>query len=77
MNCNLIAENKMIKNKITEIEDEIFELKSNVQDKKMKEEKGYSFEEKEIKVMNRNLKERLEFLRKREMELMALITKRK
>ncbi len=37
MNCNLIAENKMIKNKITEIEDEIFELKSNVQDKKMKE----------------------------------------
>jgi hypothetical protein len=33
----------------------------------MKEEKGYSYEEKEIKVMNRNLKERLEFLRKREM----------
>lgn len=43
----------------------------------MKEEKGYSHEEKEVKVLNRNLKERMEFLRKREMELVTLINKRK
>lgn len=29
VNCNLMAENKMIRNKISQIEDEIFEMKSN------------------------------------------------
>jgi hypothetical protein len=36
-----------------------------------------TYEEKETKLLNRNLKERLEFLRKREMELLALISKKK
>ena len=29
INCNLMAENKMIKNKISQIQDEIFEIKSS------------------------------------------------
>jgi hypothetical protein len=36
-----------------------------------------NYQEKEVKVLNRNLKDRLEFLKKREIELMALIAKRK
>lgn len=40
-------------------------MRANVEQKKHKEEKGYTYEEKETKLTNRNLKERLEFLRKR------------
>ena len=63
VNCNLMAENKMIKNKIGEIQDEIFEMKS------MKSisnsSPAQSYQDKEVKVLNKNLKDRLEFLRKR------------
>lgn len=58
INCNLIAENKMIKNKISEIEDEIFEIQSNknIQGSRLPNE---NYQDKEVKVLNKNLKDRL------------------
>ncbi len=37
MNSNLVAENKMIKNKLTQIEDEIFELREQNMKKNIKQ----------------------------------------
>ena len=36
-----------------------------------------NYQDKEVKVLNKNLKDRLEFLRKREMELLTLVSKKK
>lgn len=36
-----------------------------------------TYQDKEVKVLNKNLKDRLEFLKKRELELMGLINKKK
>lgn len=74
INCNLLAENKMIKAKIAQIEDEIFDMRSG---QLASTTSNDNYQDKEVKVLNRNLKDRLEFLKKREMELMALIAKRK
>jgi hypothetical protein len=46
MNCNLVAENKMIKSKIGDIEDEVMELRENVSEKKIKESMNLTYEEK-------------------------------
>lgn len=37
MNSNLVAENKMIKNKLSQIEDEIFELREQNMKKNIKQ----------------------------------------
>ena len=63
MNSNLTGENKMLRDRITELEDEIYEMKENNMKKGVKN--MMSYEEKEIKVNNRNLRERLEFLQRR------------
>lgn len=64
MNSNLVAQNKMIKDKISEIQDDIFEMKENSMRKGLKN--SLTYEEKEIKVTNKNLRDRLQFLKKRE-----------
>ena len=56
MNSNLVAENKMIKDKISEVEDDIFEMKENSMKKGLKN--SLTYEEKEIKVTNKNLRDR-------------------
>lgn len=73
INCNLLAENKLIRNKINQLEDEIFEMKSFPNNTPAPQ----NYQEKEVKVLNKNLKDRLEFLRKREMELLSLVSRKK
>jgi hypothetical protein len=65
----------MIKAKIADIEDQIFEIKSmkHVTTSSPSE----TYQDKEVKVLNKNLKDRLEFLKKRELELMGLLSKKK
>ena len=75
MNCNLMAENKMIRGKIADIEDEVFEMKSMGHISASSQ--GDSYQDKEVRVLNKNLKDRLEFLRKRELELMGMLSKKK
>lgn len=65
MNSNLVAENKMIKDKISELQDEIFDLKETNMKKNIKQSMAMSMEEKEMRVTNKNLKDRFEFLKNR------------
>ena len=74
INCNLLAENKMIKNKIADIEDEIFEIKSS---RNIHPSPSENYQDKETRVLNKNLKDRLEFLKKRELELMGMLGKKR
>lgn len=77
MNINLAAENKSLKAQMADIEDQIYELQEATLKKELKSAMAMSSEEKEIRVMNRNLKDRIEFLRSRELELMSLLSKKK
>lgn len=65
MNINLAAENKSLKAQMADIEDQIYELQEATLKKELKSAMAMSSEEKEIRVMNRNLKDRIEFLRSR------------
>lgn len=76
MNSNLVAENKMIRGKITELEDEIFDLKEAHMKKNLKQTMAMSMEQKQIRVMNKNLKDRFDFLKNREVELVSMINKK-
>lgn len=73
MNSNLMAENRLIKEKIEEAEDEIFnfqeKLRTNAIDNNSKERQEF----RELKSLNRNLAERIEFLQRRERELSQAI----
>ena len=53
-----MAENKMIKNRIGDIEDEIFEMKS-MKSINTPSRDSENYQEKEVKVLNKNLKDRL------------------
>lgn len=76
MNNNLMGENKMIRSKINELQDDIFDLKEANIKKSLKQALSMSMEEKEIRVVNKNLRDRFQFLKNREVELVGLIGRR-
>lgn len=64
MNSNLMAENKLIKEKIEETEDDIFNIQEKLRMSSVENTKERQ-EFRELKSLNRNLAERIEFLQRR------------
>jgi hypothetical protein len=64
MNSNLMAENKMIRERIEQAEDEVFEMQETLR-KGSSETTKEEMEIKELKSINKNLAERIEFLQRR------------
>jgi kinesin family protein 12 len=64
MNSNLMAENKLIKEKIEEAEDDIFNIQEKLRMSSVENTKERQ-EFRELKSLNRNLAERIEFLQRR------------
>jgi hypothetical protein len=64
MNSNLMAENKMIRERIEQAEDEVFEMQEALR-KGSSETTKEEMEIKELKSINKNLAERIEFLQRR------------
>lgn len=76
MNDNMVSENRVLRERIGAVEEEMFEMQDAM---RRQAEKTHTKEEemgiKRMKASNRNLMERVEFLQKREKELMDALKK--